>query len=155
LPVTVLRKWQGKTGSLCWWLPVQMDEGDRVRKKIHPPDIEAWNNSMHKSRVFTELICDSDRNLTNVLIGKDWKLYIIDFTRAFRLLPDIKTPKNLARCSRDLLDRLRALNSQELASRTKDCLNKPELEAVMKRRDLIVAHFEKLIAEKGENAILY
>jgi hypothetical protein len=155
LPVTVLRKWKGKPGSLSWWLPVQMDEAERTQKKIQPPDIEIWNQSMYKSRVFTELIYDTDRNLGNVLVGKDWKLYIVDFTRAFRLYHALKNPDNLVRCSRTLLERLRALDSQELASKTKGYLKRPELEAVMKRRDLIVAYFEKLIAEKGQNAILY
>jgi hypothetical protein len=155
LPVTVLRQWNGKPGSLSWWLPVQMDEEERMQKKIQPPDIEVWNQSMYKSRVFTELIYDTDRNLGNVLIGKDWKLYIVDFTRAFRLYHNLKNPDNLVRCSRELLERLRALDSQEVASKTKGYLNKLEGEAVMKRRDLIVAYFEKLIAKKGENAVLY
>jgi hypothetical protein len=155
LPVTVLRRWNGKAGSLSWWLSVQMDERERMQKEIEPPDQEAWNHSMLKQRVFAELIYDTDRNLENVLIGKDWKLYIIDFTRAFRLYHSIKNPLNLVRCDRKLLEKLRGLDSSELAARTKGCLNRAEVQGIMKRRDLIVAHFEKLIAEKGEHAILY
>src|SRR5512137_2706707 len=30
VPVYVERKWQGKTGSFGWWVPVKMDEGDRL-----------------------------------------------------------------------------------------------------------------------------
>jgi hypothetical protein len=155
LPVTVLRRWNGKAGSLSWWLSVQMDERERMQKEIEPPDQEAWNHSMLKQRVFAELIYDTDRNLENVLIGKDWKLYIIDFTRAFRLYHSIKNPQNLVRCDRELLEKLRTLDSSELAARTKGYLNGPEVQGIMKRRDLILAHFEKLIAEKGEHAILY
>jgi hypothetical protein len=40
---------------------------------------------LYRIRVFDELVYDTDPNLTNVLIGTDWKLYRIDFTRAFRL----------------------------------------------------------------------
>jgi hypothetical protein len=42
LPVYVERKWRCRTGSLSWWLPVKMDEADRVEKKIAPPSQEAW-----------------------------------------------------------------------------------------------------------------
>ena len=36
-----------------------------------------------------------------------------------------------------------------------DFLTKSEIEAVMKRRDIIVSHFKKLIAEQGEDKVLY
>jgi hypothetical protein len=39
--------------------------------------------------------------------------------------------------------------------RTKGFLTKQEVQAVMTRRDKIVDHFQKLIAEKGESEILY
>jgi len=32
LPVYVERKWQGQVGSLSWWLPVKMDDSDRMEK---------------------------------------------------------------------------------------------------------------------------
>jgi hypothetical protein len=34
-------------------------------------------------------------------------------------------------------------------------LTKWEIEALMARRDLIAAYFQRLIAEKGESAVLY
>src|SRR5712692_4651906 len=46
LPVYVERKWKGTTGSLSWWLPVKMDEMERVKKKIPVKDIDAWNKQM-------------------------------------------------------------------------------------------------------------
>jgi hypothetical protein len=33
VPVYVERKFEGKTGSFGWWLPVQMDEADRLKRK--------------------------------------------------------------------------------------------------------------------------
>ena len=38
---------------------------------------------------------------------------------------------------------------------TAHCLNGYEVEALMKRRDAIVAHYDRLIAEKGAAAVLY
>jgi len=155
LPVYVERTWQRNTGSLSWWLPVQMDEGERLRRKILPPDPDAWNEQMNKVRVLDELVYDTDPNLTNVLIGNDWKLYRVDFTRAFRLNEELQNPKNLVHCERKLFERLKTLNSNELAQNTKGFLNKGEIKALMVRRDKIVKYFEKLIAEKGENEVLY
>jgi hypothetical protein len=155
IPVYVERKLRGQTGSLSWWLAVKMDEEERVKQKIPVPDTDAWNNQMYKIRVFDELISDSDPNLTNVLIDENWKIWRIDFTRAFRLNNDLKTPKDLVRCDRQLLEKLKALNANELAAKTKPYLTNNEVKAVMTRRDKIVAYFQKLIAEKGESEVLY
>ena len=155
MPVYVERKLEGKQGSLSWWLPVKMDEETRYTKKIAPPDLDAWNNQMYRVRVFDVLVSDSDPNLTNVLIGEDWHIWRIDFTRAFRLNKDPKDPKDLVRCDRQLFARLKALDANALTEKTKGYLNKDEVKAVMARRDKIVAQFQKMIGEKGENAVLY
>ena len=155
LPVYVERRWQGQTGSLSWWLPVQIDEAERIKRKISPPDSDDWNKQMYKVRVLDELVYDTDPNLTNVLISPDWKIYRIDFTRAFRLAKTLRNPKDLVRCDRTLFEKLKALDKSELARRTTGYLTKDEVGAVMARRDKIVASFQKLIAESGENEVLY
>ena len=106
-------------------------------------------------RVLDQLVYDTDVNLTNVLIGEDWKIWRVDFTRAFRLHKDLKDPKDLVRCDRQLFDKLKTLDGNELAARTKGYLTKDEAKAVMARRDKIVAQFQKLISEKGEKQVLY
>jgi hypothetical protein len=155
LPVYVERKWQGKTGSLSWWLPVKMDEAERHKQKLTAPDADAWNNQMYKIRVFDELVYDTDPNLTNVLIGENWKIWRIDFSRAFRLSKELKDPKDFVRCDRQLLEKLKALDANALTEKTSHYLTKDEVKAVMARRDKIVAQFQKMIAEKGENEVLY
>lgn len=155
MPVYVERKWQGKTGSLSWGLPVKMDDTERFKKKIAPPDPERWNKQMYRIRVFDELVYDSDPNLTNLLIDDDWRVWRVDFSRAFRKNKDLRTPKDLVKCDRQLLERLKALNSDELTEKTKGYLTKDEVRGVMARRDKIVATFQTLIAEKGEKEILY
>src|SRR5882724_2719404 len=90
LPVYVERKWEGNVGSLSWWLPVKMDEVERHKQKLASPDADAWNNQMYKVRVLDQLVYDNDPNLTNVLIGEDWKIWRIDFTRAFRLSKELR-----------------------------------------------------------------
>src|SRR3984893_8785550 len=155
LPVYVERKWKGDTGSLSWWLPVEMDEVERHKQNLTAPDADAWNNQMYKVRVLDQLVYDNDPNLTNVLIGEDWKIWRGDFTRAFRLHKDLRNPTDLVRCDRHLLEKLKTLDGNELAEKTKHYLTKDEVKAVMARRDKIVAQFQKLISEKGENEVLY
>jgi len=156
LPVTVERKWEGKAGAMAWWFATLMNEGERREKKISPPNPEAFNNSMDTVKVFTELIYDTDRwNPGNILIGKNWEVYMVDFTRSFRLYYDLKNPENLVRCSRGLLEKLRTLDRDVLAAKVGKHLTGLEIDGVMKRREKIVAYFEKLIAEKGEAAVLY
>lgn len=155
VPVYVERNYEGKVGSLGWWLPVQMDERDRLKRKVPVPDAQSWNEQMYRVRVFDQLVYDTDANLTNVLITQDWKVHRIDFSRAFRIYKNLQTPKDLVQCDRQLFAKLKTLDGGELATRTKGFLNKLEVEAVMARRDKIVDHFQKLIAEKGENEVLY
>ena len=156
LPVYVERKWQGNPGSISWWLPVKMDEEERRRKNLKAPDLDAWNNQMYRIRLFDQLVYDTDANLTNVLIGADWKIWRVDFTRAFRSQKGLKDPQaNLVRCDRQLLEKLKTLDAKEVAEKTKHYLDKDDVKAVMARRDKIVEHFQKLVSEKGENAVLY
>jgi hypothetical protein len=155
LPIYVERKWQGKTGSLSWWLPVKMDEADRVQKKIAAPDTDKWNKQMYRIRVFDELVYDEDANLTNVLIGEDWSIWRVDFTRAFRTIKDLHDPKNLVKCDRQLFEKLKSLTFESVAEKTKPYLTKPEVNGLMARRDKIIATFQTLIAEKGEEEVLY
>ena len=155
LPVYVERKYIRGPGSLSWWLPIKMDEADRLKQKVAVPDIDAWNNQMYRIRVFDELVHDNDANLTNVLIGEDWKIWRVDFTRAFRADRDLRDTNNLVRCDRQLLEKLKTLNAEQLSEKTKHYLTKNELKAVIARRDKIVARFEQLVREKGEAAVLY
>jgi hypothetical protein len=155
LPVYVERKWDGKTGSLSWWLPVKMDEVERHKQKLTAPDPDAWNNQMYKIRVFDQLVSDSDPNLTNVLIGENWQIWRVDFTRAFRYNKELKDPNDLVRCDRQLLEKLKALDANALTEKTKKYLTKDQVKEVMARRDKIVERFQKLIAEKGEGEVLY
>ena len=155
MPVYVERRWSGTTGSIGWWVTTLMDESDRLKKKIQPPNPAEWNNQMYRMRVFTALVRDTDRNLTNVLITPEWKVFMIDFTRGFRLQPELMHIKDLAKMDRTLWERLQALERSAVKKAVGDWLTNGELDAMMKRRDLLVAHFSKLIADVGEEKVLY
>jgi hypothetical protein len=79
---------------------------------------------------------------------------MIDFTRAFRLAATIR-PKELTRGDRALLAKMAALTTEQVTAATKDYLSKYEIESVMKRRDLIVAHYKQLVTTTGEARVLF
>lgn len=155
MPVYVERRWDGHTGSASWFVTTMMDESDRLKKNIEPPNPSEWNNQMYRMRVFSSLVRDTDRNLTNVLITPDWKLMMIDFTRAFRLQPELLHLKDLNRIDRKLLARLESLSAADVKKAAGNFLTGTEVDAMMQRRDLLVAHYKQLIAEVGEDKVLY
>lgn len=150
IPPTVGRVINQQRGSLSLWVDDAQMEKDRIANKVQPPDPRRWNNQMHIVRLFDGLIYNWDRNLGNLLITQDWKLWMIDHGRAFKTLPVIFNEKDIVRVPRDLWKRMQALEYSTLHERLKDHLSEFEIKAILKRRDLLTAHIEKLAAEKGE-----
>lgn len=158
VPVYTERKWNGMAGSISWWVPdVQFDEADRRKQDVQVPSalLEEWNKQMYKVRLMRELFCDTDTNLTNLLVTKDWRIWRIDFSRAFRLSHDLQDPKDLVQCDRQAFTKLRELRYDQMLDATKPYLAKDDVKALIARRDKIVAYIEKLIAQRGEGAVLY
>ncbi len=145
---------QGK-GSLAWWIDNAMMESERFKKNIPIPDPEEWNKQMYAVRVFHELVYDTDPNLTNLLITKDWQLWMIDLTRGFRLHPTLRQPKNLVQIDRRLLEHLRNLDEQTLKAKLGRWLTNGEIHALDVRRAKIVRLFDEQVKAKGESAVLY
>jgi hypothetical protein len=144
VPVSVERDWRGKTGAYTWWVDdVIMDEGERLKKKTQPPDPSKWNETMQLVRIFDQLILNVDRNMGNLLITKDWNVWAIDHTRAFRLHKTLQKPENVTRCDRRVLDGLKALDPSLLEREVGKYLSGWEREALLARRDAIVAIIEK------------
>ena len=144
IPVSVERTHRGKPGSFTWWVDdVLMDEGQRLKTKAASPDAAAWNEQMWHVRLFDQLIQNVDRNLGNLLIDKQWGVWMIDHSRAFRLSNKLSSPKNLTRIERGALERLRALDDEQLSAAVGNYLTGYEKRAILQRRDEIVALFDK------------
>jgi hypothetical protein len=158
MPATVERRHNGSLGALSWWVDnVLMDEDERERTSSNPPPGQqiALARQRQLMLIFAELVRDMDRNKGNVLYTQDWRLIMLDFTRAFRTQPELRSPDNLLGIDRTLLTRLRAFTAQDLAKAVGEHLTKPELSALMQRRDLIVEHYDKLVKQRGEAAVIF
>ncbi len=155
MPVYMERKIAGKTSSVGWWLDdVIGDEADRKKKKLTPPDVDAFNEQMYCVRVLVQLTANVDANQGNLLTDKNWNLWIIDFTRAFRLMRTLPNEKDLVKIDRKFLKALRELNEPQLAGALRPYVTNDEIKSLLKRRDLIVQHFDADVAAKGEAAVL-
>jgi hypothetical protein len=156
VPPSVERPMGKQRAAFTWWADdVVMMESDRERKKIEPPDQEAWKKQLSIATTFDQLIYNVDRNTGNLLITKDWRLVLIDHTRAFSPNPRLMDRSNFDRCSSRLLDALRGLDKGKLTTALSPYLTAPQIDGMLMRRDLIVKHFDKLIQEKGEPAVLF
>jgi len=156
MPATVERRVEGKTGALSWWVDdVLMDETERERTNVNPPSGLQHVRQRQRMDLFAELVRDTDRNKGNIIYTKSWQVVMLDFTRAFRLQHELRSPNALMQCDRTLLARLRALTPAAVAEAVGTSLTPDEVAAVMARRELIVNRFDALIAERGEALVLY
>jgi hypothetical protein len=162
----VVRTVNGQPAVVVWWLDgVVMDELSRRKSKTEPPDLGAWNKQLHVVRVFDELVANAYRDVNpdlylstvwdNLLITKDWTIWLIDHTRTFQTRPSLDHPESLAQCDRSLLQKLRGLNPDVLKQRLAKYLAREQIEALESRRQLLVRHFDRQIASRGERAVLY
>ena len=155
VPPVVLRKFRGKKGSLQAWVEKSMTEGKRVKDNVTPPDTVFWSKQIHVMRVFDILIYNTDRNQGNILIDGDWKVWLIDHTRAFRQEKKLQNLKLIIQCGRKFWENLKSLDEETVRERLKKFLRSSEIKALLQRRDILVAHIQKLIEERGENKVLF
>jgi hypothetical protein len=152
VPVSVQRNHGYSPAAFTWWLDdVKMDEEERLERKkkdptkeSEPPDVEKWNQQMQMVRVFDELIGNVDRNLGNLVITNDWRVWPIDHTRAFRTNKQLKTPANVTRADRAVFERMKALDKETLKKATGKHLSTFQIDAILARRDAIVKRLEGL-----------
>ncbi len=154
VPVSVERKVRGRWAAVTWWVDdVLMTEKQRFLKKIKAPDADRLNDRIYQTRVFTQWVYNTDPNLGNFLITKDWSFWMVDFTRAFRLHKKLPNPEELVQIDRRFYEALRGLEADPVRAALRPLLTNSAIEALLARRDLIVEYFDRLAAEKGEDAV--
>jgi len=156
IPPVTLRRVNGVEASLQIWLEGALVEWDRYEQQIAPPDVISFQKQWHNMLVFDSVIGNVDRNNGNVLYDENWNHWLIDHSRAF--VPGTDKMPYLDRilgCSRDLYDRLQELDHDELMERVSPPLDRFDVDWILQRRDKVIAHLDALIAQHGEDAILF
>ena len=147
VPVSVPGRYRSAPAAITWWVDdVAMDEGGRLKQKAEAPEEKKryWNQQTYMMRLFDQLIYNTDRNLGNMLIGKDWRLWAIDHTRAFRKHTTLKSPAYVSRCDREVFQRLKALDRDLLKRELGKYLDDGQIKGILARRDAIVQRLEGL-----------
>jgi len=162
VPMSVEREVDRKPAAVTWWVDnVMMEEGDRLKRVKEkagnpygpsPARTVGYVGIMH---VFDELIQNRDRNAGNALWTQEWKLWMIDHTRAFRLGKELRDPKSINGCERTLLAKMKELTAPRLVEVMGKTLTREEIDALITRRDAIVKLIEARIAADGEAKVLY
>jgi hypothetical protein len=155
VPTSISRIYQGRQGALTAWVDLGMPEEERVKKQIAPPDSEDWSRKMANVRLFDNLIYNVDRHANNIYITKTWDIILIDHSRSFRQHHELLTESELRRFSRSLLAALEKLDRATLNAKMSKYIDRYQIEAVLARRDRILARAQRLVKEQGEAAVLF
>lgn len=168
VPPTVERGYRGRKGSLQLWITLGASELDRTREDIpYPPDkMRDIERMQYLQRAFDSLIANSDRTLQNIRWTGDWRLVLIDHSRAFRHGPmhtgkliygkyGMQTERRFLELPRALVEKIRGLTFEKIRKAVDFYLSFEEIEAVLVRRDILLKEIDELVAERGEAAVLY
>ncbi len=155
VPPVVERGLRGNDGSVQIWLEGVMTYTKSRKQKLDPPDRIRWSQQIHMMRFFDALVYNTDRNMGNMLIDRNWNLWLIDHTRAFRRQVTLRNQDLLIQTDRKLYERVKNLDEGMVRQTLKPFLRGYEIDALLERRQKLLAHFDRLIREKGENKVLF
>lgn len=151
VPPAIERRFKNEAGAIVLWADSWIDGRKKQAEKIPVASarIGHWNERTALQRAFDNLIGNVDRHLGNVLITEDWRIILIDHTRAFR--SDKKSMKKLEygkdkpmkRLPRSFVEKVKALDEPTLREVVGDSLNDKEIAAVLARRVLLLEEIEK------------
>jgi len=168
VPPTVERRFHGSRGSCQYWMDGTITLRTREEKKLKMPSYKvfSWNRATYLQRLWDNLIANEDRHQNQILITEDWRMLLIDHSRSFRTSKRFTTrliytakhpegPKLMSELPRALVEKVKALTFEEIRGAVGDTLTDEEINAVLARRDLILAEIDKLIKANGEDKVLY
>jgi hypothetical protein len=168
VPPTVERSYRGWKGSLQLWIYGCTSELARVENDIpYPPEkAERIARMQYLQRAFDSLIGNADRTLQNMLWTEDWRLILIDHSRTFRYgsmheerlmygKSGLRGDLHFYKLPRSFVERVRTLTFERIRQAVEFYANYSEIEAILKRRDILIGEIDEMIAERGEFAVLY
>lgn len=168
IPPTVERRFRNYRGSCQLMIENAVNLRTRRKNKMKTPSyrVVPLNKALYLQRAFDNLIANDDRNEGDLLYTEDWRMVLVDHSRAFRsskkytrrLLNDERSrggPRLMKRLPRAFVENLEALTAASIGEAVGEYLKENEIEAIMARRDLILAWLEKYIEKMGEDKVLY
>ena len=155
VPPAVQRRIGRREGSVQLWIEDAITDKARQRRNLKELDQRRWGLERQLMYLFDNLIYNDDRNQGNILYDSEWKLWMIDHTRAFRRFTQLRNPQVIRYCERGVWDRLRTLDDDLIKERLGQFLTSWEIKGLLKRREKLVEHLQGQIAKRGEGAVLW
>jgi hypothetical protein len=168
VPPTIEKRFREERGSCQLWIDDSMTLEEKENKGIKTPSFKIfyWNRALYKQRTWDNLIANEDRHQGQFLITSDFRILLCDHSRSFptgkkqaeRLIFDEnywEGPRLMRELPRSLYENMKSLTFEKIKDAVEDYLTDKEIEAVLKRKDLIVGWIEKRIVEVGEDKVLY
>jgi len=177
VPPCVERAYKGRAGALSLWADNKHSLLDVQEKGISIPkeSFDHTEKMKYVTRLWDSLVGNDDRTQQNVLYTEDWRMILIDHSRAFRS-EDIhkkrlmfgqnglkmretgdgtKVPMLFRLVPRALVETIRGLTLSAVREAVGTYLTANEVEAVIARRQLILDEISALVEKYGEANVLY
>jgi hypothetical protein len=173
VPPAVERAYRGKPGALILWIDFKtsllevMDQGGRVPVRV-AEILPAWNDIYY---VWGSLIANDDPTQENIRFTEDWRIILIDHSRAFRSdktyterlifgANGIKkrssdgTPFLFTGLPRTLYEGIKALDFERVKGAVGPYLTDQEIDSLLARKKLLLDEIDGLIKRDGEAKVL-
>lgn len=157
VPVTVLREVDGQEGSVQQWVEEATSEHERRTQALAAALLDRVFAQRQVMHAFDVLIYNIDRNQGNSLYtGEDWRLWLIDHSRSFRLgkkgMPSLE--KIDFPLDPELERRMAKLTKRALRRELDGLLSGARVRAILARRDLLLERSReaRAAAGRGETA---
>jgi hypothetical protein len=161
IPPTVEREFNGKKGSLQFWVTSVMSDLERIERGLHIPEdkLDSWSKHKYLARAFDCLIANEDRTQQNIRYTEDWRTILIDHSRSFRSSEKFRKQLVLGKngllaqkffrmLPRTFVKKIQDLNYKLLKDAVGPYLKKNEIEAILDRKELLLAEIQEMIEEK-------
>jgi hypothetical protein len=174
VPPAVEKAFRGKPGALSLWADTKYNLLEVMEQGIKMPTtvLKSAEDMGYVYRLWCSLIANDDPTQENIRYTEDWRMILIDHSRAFRSdqkyteklvfgLNGIKRyqadgrPFVIRRVPRDLLQRIEALDSAAIKQAVGPYLTDKEIQSVVARIKLIEAEMAAMIEQYGEATVLY
>ncbi len=170
VPPTVEREFDGKKGSFQLWIESEFSLLEVMENGIPLPDknpeATIFDRGKYLTRAFDSLIANDDRTQQNIRYTKDWRTILIDHSRSFRSARKYrrrllygkngsKEKKLFRQLPRAFVERIRSLDYDIVKNAVGTYLTDEEIHALLARKELLLSEIEEMIAESGEEDVLY
>ena len=168
VPPTVERRFKGNKGSCQLWVEdvTSLRKLEKEKEGVPPEGVGAWDRAIYLERAFDNLIANEDRNQGEFLITRDWRVILIDHSRAFRTSGKFTTslifsekspggPQLMKELPRAFVEKIKTLDYGMIKAAVGEYLTDKEIQAMLTRKPLILQEINNLIALHGESNVLY